>query len=77
MKNYITKLILIAGFIIASTALMAQTLPPPPPQGGHGQGGNVPAGGAAPIGGGIAILLTLGAAYGAKKMYDARKRLNE
>lgn len=72
-KNIIAKLILVAAFMTASTALMAQ-VPPPPPGGGHGQGTNQPAGGDAPIGGGIAILLTLGAAYGAKKMYDLRNK---
>ena len=49
--------------------------PPPPPGGGHGQTGNqAPAnGGSAPIGGGIAILLSLGAAWGGKKVYQAYK----
>ena len=39
----------------------------------HGEDGNQPA----PIGSGIAILLTLAGAYGAKKVYDARKKLRE
>ena len=48
--------------------------PPPPPGGGHGQTGNQPVGGGgAPIGGGIAILLSLGAAWGGKKVYQAYK----
>lgn len=47
---------------------------PPPPPGDHGGDQNVPAnGGGAPIGGGIAILLTLGAAWGGKKVYQAYK----
>ena len=45
--------------------------PPPPPGGGHGQGGNQAPGGGAPIGSGIAILLSLGAAWGGKKVYNA------
>jgi hypothetical protein len=52
---------------------MAQGPPPPPPGGGHGATGNQPAGGEAPIGGGIAILLTLGAAWGGRKVYQAYK----
>ncbi len=49
--------------------------PPPPSQ--HGQESNQGRG--APIGDGWIILLVLGAAYGAKKIYDARKhyRLKE
>ncbi len=43
--------------------------PPPPPTGvGHGQTGNQN-GGSAPIGGGLFIMLGLGAAYGGKKLY--------
>jgi len=52
----------------------AQT--PPPPNGGDtpGEGNNTPVGGGAPIGGGLLILVALGAGYGAKKVYDYRKR---
>lgn len=39
---------------------------PPPPSGGHGQSSNQN-GGSAPLGSGLAILLTLGAGYGAYK----------
>ncbi|MCK9453043.1 MAG: hypothetical protein M0Q90_15220 [Bacteroidales bacterium] len=56
--------------------------PPPPPGGGHGGSTNQPTGGGpAPIGGGIAILLTLGAAYGGRKVYrywqDQKEGLEE
>lgn len=43
--------------------------PPQPPGNGHGQTENQPPGGGAPIGGGLAILLSLGAAYGGGKVY--------
>ena len=46
--------------------------PPPPPSGNHGQTGNQ-TGGSAPIGGGLIILLGLGAAYGGKKLYQSHK----
>jgi len=39
----------------------------------HGSGGNVPGGGA-PIGSGLLILVALGTVYGAKKVYDYKKR---
>ena len=48
----------------------------PPPPDNHGESGDQERGGTAPIGGGIAMLLTMGAAYGGKKYYDYRKKLN-
>ena len=65
----IQKILLITILTLASRTMFAQ-VPPPPPL-GHGQSGNVP-GGNAPIGGGLFILLSLGAAYGGKKVYDLR-----
>ena len=61
----ITLLVIIASVTTAN--LFAQVLPPPPP--GHGQTGNQ-TGGNAPIGGGLFILIGLGAVYGGKKLYD-------
>ncbi|MDK2910942.1 MAG: hypothetical protein PWR20_2510 [Bacteroidales bacterium] len=63
-------------FIIASSAVFAQD-PPPPPGGGHGQNTNQTPGGSAPIGSGIALLLSMAGLYGGKKVYDARKKLME
>lgn len=70
------KLTLILGFFLGFSFLaMAQSAPPPPPGGGHGQTTNqLPEGGAAPLGGGMAVLLGLGAAWGAGKMAIARRR---
>ena len=76
MRKNIIKLMLIAGIAFTTFAVNAQS-PPPPPAGGHGQTGNQPNGGGAPIGSGLAILLALGAGYGGKKLYDARKKLEE
>jgi hypothetical protein len=69
-----TAIGLIFGLLFGISAItIAQPAPPPP--GNHGMDGNQ--GGAAPIGSGLAILLTMGAAYGGKKIFDARKRLEE
>lgn len=74
MKKIVRNSLLIV-FISLGAAIFsginAQDPPPPPPPNG-GQGGNQ-AGGAAPLGSGIALLLTMGAAYGAKKVYNFRK----
>ncbi|MBG0781446.1 MAG: hypothetical protein H0S84_04185 [Bacteroidales bacterium] len=67
MKKIIAKLSLITTLTIASTALLAQG-PPEPPSDPTGEG--PVGGGGAPIGSGIAILLTLGAAYGGRKVYQ-------
>jgi len=52
--------------LIAPISLLSQDVPPPP-VGGHGLIGNQD--GSAPIGGGLFILLGLGAAYGGTKAY--------
>ncbi len=71
MKKKIKLLtIAITTVLLSTTFAFAQDAPPPPPGGGHGQSGNQ---GAAPIGGGLFILLGLGAVYGGKKLYDLRK----
>jgi len=68
MKTQILRSILVGTLVLMSLGLIAQ---PPPP--GHGEDEDQPA----PIGSGLGILLALGAAYGAKKVYDARKRLRQ
>lgn len=77
MKQYLkltfTSLLFFA-FAMAFSPAFSQNGDPPPPPGEHGQTGNQPPGGGAAIGGGVAILVALGAGYGAKKWYDKRKR---
>jgi hypothetical protein len=78
MKN-IFKIIVISltfGLVMGITALsIAQ---PPDPPGSHGQGGNMPPGGGmAPVGSGMVILIGMGAAYGAKKIFRAYKNQEE
>ncbi|MBZ0242409.1 MAG: hypothetical protein K8F24_04275 [Bacteroidales bacterium] len=66
------KLLLIGLLFMFATGLMAQT--PPPPPGGDGNNGGNQTGGNAPIGGGLGILLALGAAYGARKVYQFKQQ---
>ena len=69
MKKLIKTVIISAAFIFFSSNAFSQAGPPPPPNdAGHGAKGNQD-GGSAPIGGGLFILLGLGAAYGGKKLY--------
>jgi hypothetical protein len=75
MKIFIRLLILPAFLLTFHLSMNAQSSPPPPP--GHGETGNQPAGGDSPIGAGIGFLLVMAAGYGAKKVYDARKKLAE
>ncbi len=78
MKKTILHLILVGLLIIVPVIITSASAPPPPPPppGGPG-GGDQPIGGAAPIGSGIVMLLAMGAGYGAKKVFDARKKLEE
>ncbi len=67
------RIVLIAAFLVAAPLLMlAQN--PPHPNGGNAPGsGNGPVGGGAPIGSGVILLVAMGAAYGASKLYQMRK----
>jgi len=69
LKNISLALLVITGLTFSLDSI-AQAPPPPPPA--HGSNGNQ-TGGNAPIGGGLFILLGLGAAYGGKKLYEMNK----
>lgn len=71
--RFLGLLILIAGFTL-TTPVMGQNGDPPPPPAQHGETGNQPVGGGAPIGEGLAILTLLSAGYGARKWYLKHKR---
>jgi hypothetical protein len=75
MKKVILNLILIGLLIIVPVIIVSASAPPPPPPGpGTGE---LPIGGTAPIGSGLVMLISMGMAYGARKIYNARKRLEE
>lgn len=81
MKKLVKKLsvaLIIALFAGISHTAIAQG-PPPPPGGGHGHTTNQPPsnGGGAPIGTAVTLMVTLFGAYGVKKVWDNRKRMEE
>lgn len=66
------KKIILSISIILAVALGNNILAQPQPVDGHGSDNDEsPAGGGAPIGGGILILIGLAGVYGAKKYYDS------
>lgn len=76
MRKSIVNLIITGLLILVPVIYSNASAPPPPPPPGPG-GTDVPIGGTAPVGSGLIILISMGAAYGAKKVYNARKRLEE
>jgi len=77
MKKAI-KIVLLTVFFITFTVALNNLMSQPMPGGDPSSGGNnPPVGGYAPIGSGLVILLALGAGYGSKKVFDARKKLVE
>jgi hypothetical protein len=55
--------------LVSVFAPLSAQEPPHPPTVGHGAQGNQTPGNSAPIQGGIGILITLGIAYGARKLF--------
>jgi len=68
MKKFIITLGLALFLVFWNNKIYAQSSPPAD----HGSSTNE-AGGGAPVGGGLFILLGLGAAYAGKKLYDHRR----
>ena len=68
--------LLFTAAMLTSIQGYADNTNPPDPPGEHGQTDDQ-SGGSAPIGGGLFILLGLGAAYGGKKLYNSRKEALE
>lgn len=77
MKKIIISLITVI-VLICSPLFMSNVLadaPNPPDPGGGPGGGDKPVGGGSPIGGGLIVMAALGAAYGSRKIFDARRKL--
>lgn len=73
MKKRIIQIIVAGAFTVAPLSMFAQ----PNPGGGSGGdpvGGDPIGGGTAPIGGGIALLVTMAIGYGIKRVFDARHK---
>ncbi len=77
MKKIIAKLMIAGLMAFAPSLLMAQPSPGNNSNGNAVGGNPIGGGGAAPVGSGVGLLLGLAAAYGAKRIYDARKKLEE
>jgi len=73
MKNAL-RILAIALVTVAPLILTAQPQPWDPAVGGGING--YPAGGAAPIGGGLVILLSMAIGYATRKFYALRKKVN-
>ncbi|MDT8393691.1 MAG: hypothetical protein RQ761_07590 [Bacteroidales bacterium] len=71
MKKSIGVVILIFIFLVAAS-VMVHASPPTPP--GPVPGTNETYIGGVPIAGGVLILIALALGYGARKLYNARKR---
>jgi hypothetical protein len=72
IRFIVLTVFMIAGTFIAQVSFSQPALPPAPPTSGSNGGSNSPMGGAAPIDGGLVILLAAGMGYGAKKVYQTR-----
>ena len=76
MKNFKYKKYLVAFLLMFAVNFgYSQMMGPSDPTGDPEQGGAL--GGGAPIGGGVGILLVLGAAYGGRKVYQLFKEEKE
>ena len=77
MKKAILNLIITGLFVVVPAIIVSASAPPPPPPPDGTVTGDIPIGGPAPIGSGLVMLIAMGAAYGAKKVYNTRKKLEE
>ena len=66
------RIVLIAALLVTAPLLMLAQAPPHPNGGAAPGSGNGPVGGGAPVGSGVVILVAMGAAYGARKLYYMR-----
>jgi len=72
IRSILTIFAIIAGLAVTQVAFAQPEIPPAPPTSGGDGGSNTPMGGAAPIDGGLIIMLAAGMGYGVKKVYHAK-----
>lgn len=73
-KAFLKPALVFLMLLSLSLGALAQGGGPPPPPGNHGDDEDMKP---TPVGSGLVLLLALGAAYGAKKTYDARSVLGK
>ena len=66
------RYIIMVVFLLITITGYSQMMAPQDPGSGP-QLGDPPIGGGAPVGSGVIVLLTLGAIYGSKKVYEMKK----
>ncbi|MBN1340195.1 MAG: hypothetical protein JXA03_12775 [Bacteroidales bacterium] len=73
MKKFTTFILACATalFLLLSTSIIRADEPPNP--GGGPGSGDLPVGGSSPLGGGLIILVTLGAGYSLRKVFKSNK----
>ncbi|MDP2722914.1 MAG: hypothetical protein Q8O72_09160 [Bacteroidales bacterium] len=80
MKKKIVSTLMISAMLLLPLLTIGQMRGPSDPGGGP-TGSDPPIGGGAPIGSGLVFLLTMGAVYGGKKLYqlytDQKEELEE
>ncbi|MBN2615116.1 MAG: hypothetical protein JXR71_05425 [Bacteroidales bacterium] len=74
MKKLILNILLFSALSFGTQQIYAQTAAAPPPPSDHGTSTDQTAGGGAPIGSGLFILLGLAGTYGAIKVYQTKKK---
>jgi len=74
MKKVLISILAVALFMLVPLFMNNVMADLPPDPGGGGPTGP-PVGGGSPIGGGLFVMLSLGIAYGSKKVLDIRKKL--
>ena len=76
-KAYKNILIIVVISLLSFSAWEAMAFDPPPPPGGHGETGDQPAGGGAPLSGGIGFLVALAAGYGTFRFRKTKSEENK
>jgi hypothetical protein len=77
MKKIIRHIVILSILVCLPAFLSNIFADQPPDPGGGPGGGDDPVGGGSPLGSGLFMMLTLGLAYGTRKLFSIRKKLME